>query len=188
MLVAVVVAVGGRPRPRGAQPAAQAVADREGADADDHHARGQVEPRVELIRDDELRERERDDAEREHPGRVRDRDGGAEDQRVARLPAGAGEVGRHHRLAVAGREGVDHAEHEREAERRRSRPRRSASRRSRSARRSRRRSWPSRRPRPARTRRAPGWPARRDRPIRAPRPSSRSGRRAASAGDRSDSA
>ena len=37
--------------------------------------------------------------------------------RVARLPARAREVGGDHRLAVPGREGVEHAEHEREAER-----------------------------------------------------------------------
>ena len=64
------------------------------------------EPRVELLGDDEPREQERDEAEREDPGRVGDGHGRAEDERVARRSARADEVPGDERLAVARRERV----------------------------------------------------------------------------------
>ena len=61
---------------------------------------------IELLRNDELRERERDDADREDAGRVRDRDRASEQERVTRPAPRPDEVGRDERLAMTRRECV----------------------------------------------------------------------------------
>ena len=87
------------------------------ADADDHQPGGEVEPRIEPVGDDPLREQERHAAEREHAGGVgRGRDQ-PEQRRVPRRAARADDVGGDDRLAVPGRERVRRAPEEREHER-----------------------------------------------------------------------
>ena len=86
--------------------------------------RDEVEPRVEILGDDELREPERDEPEREDADRVRDGDDPAEQQRVPRRAAGADEVRGDDRLAVARGERVRGAPEERDEERRARRRRR----------------------------------------------------------------
>ena len=92
------------PRPR---------AQHRGADHHHEQARGQVQPRVQLLWQHERRQRERDDAEQQHTGRMRDRDGRAQRGRVLRGPARADEVRGDHGLAVAGGERVHRAPPER---------------------------------------------------------------------------
>ncbi len=88
-----------------------------GSDADHHQAGGEVEPRIEPVGDDPLREQEGHAAEREHAGGVgRGRDQ-PEQRRVPRCAARADEVGGDDRLPVAGRERVRGAPEERERER-----------------------------------------------------------------------
>ena len=91
----------------------------EHADPDrDHHQPGdEVEPGIEILGDDELRERERDHAEREHARRVRDRDDAAEPDRVPNAAALADEVGGDDRLPVARAERVRGAPEEGDRER-----------------------------------------------------------------------
>ena len=72
------------------------------ADPDHEQPGSEVQPRVEPVGDDELRERERHQAEREDADRVRDRDDQAEQRGVARRPALADEVRGDDRLPVAG--------------------------------------------------------------------------------------
>ena len=88
------------------------------ADRDDEQRRGEVEPRIEILGNDELREAERDEAEREDTDRVRDRDDPAEQERVSRLAARADHVAGDDRLPVAGRERVrsapEHCDEERD--------------------------------------------------------------------------
>ena len=57
------------------------------ADADDQERRDEVQPRVELVGDDELRQAERDEAEREDADRVRDGHGQPEADGVPRRAA-----------------------------------------------------------------------------------------------------
>src|SRR5262249_34883033 len=73
-----------------------------GADADHEQPGHEPDPRVELLRDDELRERERHEAEREDADRVRRGHDQPERRRMARLPALADEVRRDDRLPVTG--------------------------------------------------------------------------------------
>ncbi len=70
--------------------------------ADDENPRDERQPGIEPLRDDDRREPERHETQREHAGRVGDRDGGPEREGVSRPAAGADEVGGDHRLAVAG--------------------------------------------------------------------------------------
>ena len=93
--------------------AARAAAQDRDPDADDHQPGRERQPRVELLRQDPRGEPQRDGAERDDAGRVRDGDGRAEHERVARAAARADEVGGDHRLAVAGRERVQRAPAER---------------------------------------------------------------------------
>src|SRR5262245_42388129 len=72
------------------------------ADADHEQPGDEPDPGVELLGDDELRERERDEAEREDADRVRRGHDQAERGGVSWLPALADEVGGHDRLPVAG--------------------------------------------------------------------------------------
>ena len=108
--VAVVVAVGAR--------VASAREQHGCADADDEQARREVDPRVEPVGDDPLRERERHAAECEHPEGVRR--GGDQPQkcRVRGRPARADEVRRDDRLPVAGGERVRRAPEDGERKRR----------------------------------------------------------------------
>src|SRR5262245_65205526 len=87
-----------------------------GADAKHEQSRDEPDPRVELLRDDELRERERDEAEREDADRVRRGHDQPERGGVPGLPALADEVGGDDRLAVSRREGVRRAPEEGEGE------------------------------------------------------------------------
>ncbi len=87
------------------------------ADGQHHHAAGEVQPGVERLGQDELGERERDEAERKTPAVCVDGDGGAERERVARRAAGARQVRGDHGLAVARRQRVGHAEDHGQAER-----------------------------------------------------------------------
>src|SRR5437588_218488 len=70
MPVVVMVAVGVRPRMR--EPLSEASQEDRRTDPDHEQPRDEVQPGVELLGDDELRERERDEAEREDADRVRD--------------------------------------------------------------------------------------------------------------------
>ena len=109
-MVMVVVGCSCRRAPAGAaDPRERSTAPRH----DDQQARGEVEPRVELLGQDVLREGQRDEAEREDADRVRDRDDRPERHRVAGGAARAHQVGGDHRLAVAGRERVQRAPAER---------------------------------------------------------------------------
>ena len=87
------------------------------ADADHEQARDEVQPRVEPVGDDELRESERHQAEAEDADRVRDRHDQPEQRGVARGAALADEVGGDDRLAVAGRKRMRGAPEERGGER-----------------------------------------------------------------------
>ena len=88
--------------PRRAEPPDQHGA----ADSDHEHARGERQPGVERLGDDELREQERHEPEREDADRVRDGDDPAEQDRVERAAPRADEVAGDDRLAVPGRERV----------------------------------------------------------------------------------
>ena len=76
------------------------------AHPDDEQPRDEVEPRIELLGEHVLRQRQRHDPERRDARGVRDGDRRAEGDRVPRRPASADEVGGDHRLAVAGGQGV----------------------------------------------------------------------------------
>ena len=93
----------------------------EDGDADEHHEhrRDEVEPGIEILGDDELREPERHESEREDADRVRHGDDRTEKQRVARAPARPHEVRRHDRLPVPRRERVGSAPEHRHEERER---------------------------------------------------------------------
>jgi hypothetical protein len=71
-------------------------------EADRYHekSRGQVQPRVEVLGKDVLREQQRHEPEHEHADRVRDRDDRAKTEGVARGAARSDQVGGDHRLAV----------------------------------------------------------------------------------------
>src|SRR5438552_12252897 len=75
-----------------------------GADADHEQPGGEADPRVELLGDDELRKRERDEPEREDADRVRRGHDQPERRRVLRSPALPDEVRRHDRLPMPGAE------------------------------------------------------------------------------------
>ena len=79
--------------------------------SDHHHeqAGDQVEPRVQVLGQDVLRQRERDEAEREHADGVGHGDRRAQGHGMARLAAGAHQVGGDHRLSVARRQRVKRA-------------------------------------------------------------------------------
>ena len=87
------------------------------ADGDDEHARDEREPRVQLLGNDERGKPERHEAEREDAGRVRDRDGAAEEEGVARPSLRPDEVGGDHRLAVSRRQRVRRTPERRDQER-----------------------------------------------------------------------
>ena len=93
VMVAVVVRVA---------PVPVAAAEDRGADRDDEHARDEVQPRVQLLGDDEGRERESDKAECEDADRVRYGRDRAERRSVPRGAALADEVGGNDRLPVTG--------------------------------------------------------------------------------------
>src|SRR5262245_42557647 len=76
------------------------------ADEHDQQPRREREPGIELLRDDERRQPERDEAECEHARRVRDRHGPAEQERMPRRAFRPDEVCRHQRLAVSRSERV----------------------------------------------------------------------------------
>ena len=80
-----------------------------GADDEDHQPGDQVQPRIEVLGQDVLRQRERHEPEREHPDRVGDRHGGAQRERMAGSAPGAHQVGGDHRLAVTRGESVHRA-------------------------------------------------------------------------------
>ena len=94
----------------------QAGAKHGDADRDHHQPGDEVEPRVQVLGNDELREQQRDRAEREDAGRVGDGDDAAEVRGVAHGSALADEVRGDDRLAVAGAERVGGAPEEREGE------------------------------------------------------------------------
>jgi len=96
-----------------AQPG-HAGAGQEAAVGDDGDPGGQREPGIEALRSGRALELEEGHAEHEHAGRVHERDDGAEVDGVALPSPGAHEVGGHHRLAVAGRQGVPGAEEQRQ--------------------------------------------------------------------------
>jgi len=83
-------------------PVGEARAQDGEADGHDGQAGRQVQPRVEPVGDDPLRERERDEPEREDADRVRHGHDQPEQGGVARRAALADEVGADDRLAVAG--------------------------------------------------------------------------------------
>ena len=78
---------------------------------DRHHQRGgdQVDPGEEVLREDVAGREERHQAERDHPDGVGDGHEQAQQQGVAGGAARPHQVRRHHRLAVAGRQGVQGA-------------------------------------------------------------------------------
>ena len=90
-------------------PVQPACPQNRGADRDDEQPGDEVQPRVELVGDDEAREQQRDQAEREDADRVRHGHDQAEQGGVTRGTALAYEVGRDDRLAVPRRERVRHA-------------------------------------------------------------------------------
>ena len=108
------------------------------ADPDDEEPRDEREPRVELLGDDEPREQERHEPEREDAGRVGDRDGGAEEERVPRLAPGCPR-GTRRRAPCRGRESARARRPRRPPRAARRGRRRATGRRARSATRSRRR-------------------------------------------------
>ena len=114
MTVLVCVLAGVRAR---VTPVPQAPAENPEAHRDHEQGRGEVEPRVELLRDDELRERERDEPEREDADRVRHGHDQPEQSRVTGGPARADEVRRDDRLPVPRAEGVRSAPEHRQQER-----------------------------------------------------------------------
>ena len=65
---------------------AQALPEDRRADQDDEQARHQRQPRVQLLRNDERGQSERDEPEREHAGGMGDGDRAAEEDRVPRSP------------------------------------------------------------------------------------------------------
>ena len=79
------------------------------ADRDDEQPGDEVEPRVQLVGNDEAREQQGDEAEREDADRVRHGHDQAEQGGVTRRAALADEVGRDDRLAVPRRKCVRHA-------------------------------------------------------------------------------
>jgi hypothetical protein len=107
----VLMAVGVRVRGRSER---QTDALPEDGDADEHDEGGghEVEPGIQLLRNDQSRERERHEPEREDADRVRHGDDPSEEKRVARAAAGADEVRRDDGLAVPGPERVGGAPEE----------------------------------------------------------------------------
>jgi len=87
------------------------------ADSDDEQPRNEVEPRVEVVRDDEAREQKRHEPEGEDADRVRGRNDQTEQRGVTRRAALTHEIRSDDRLTVAGRERMRHAPEERGAER-----------------------------------------------------------------------
>ena len=87
------------------------------ADRDHHQPGNEVEPRVEVLGNDQLRQQQRHRAQREDPRRVGDGDDAAEVDGVAHGSALADEVGGDDRLAVAGAERVRSAPEEGEGKR-----------------------------------------------------------------------
>ena len=107
----------GRSPPLPAQPVEHAQAQHADPDSDDEERGDQVHPRVELLGNDELGERERDQPEREDADRVRDRHDPAQVQRVAGGTTGSDEIRGDDRLAVARAERVGRAPEHREEQR-----------------------------------------------------------------------
>ena len=81
-------------------PVAQPLEEHRGADGDDQQPRGEREPGIQLLGDDELRQGQRDEPEREDARRVCDRDDQAERNRVTWPAAGAHEIPGDDRLTV----------------------------------------------------------------------------------------
>src|SRR5439155_19624438 len=102
--------------PEGVAPT-QARAQNSRPDPDDEQARYEVQPRVELVRDDQLRERERDEPQCEDPDRVRHGHDQAEQRRVCGRAALPHQVGGDDRLAVSGGERMRGAPEDRSRER-----------------------------------------------------------------------
>ena len=84
----------------------------EQADAEDsdHQATGHAEPAQYGLTRERGRQRERK-AEEQHAARVRAGDRGAHEHRITGRALASGDVGRHHRLAVAGQQRVRRAQH-----------------------------------------------------------------------------
>ena len=113
VVVVVVVLVGGGPRVRPrVQPLPRATSQDGDADQHDRDARDEVQPRVEAVGDDPLRQQQGHQPEREDADRVRDRDDRAERRRVASRASPPDQVGGHDRLAVARGERVGGAPEE----------------------------------------------------------------------------
>ena len=89
---------------------ARAACEHGRADADDEQPGAQVDPRIELLRDDPLRQQQRHAAEREHAGGVSGGRDQAEEGGVPRRAARADQVGADDRLPVARRERVRRAQ------------------------------------------------------------------------------
>ena len=106
--VAVVVIVSAAPRAREEDRA---------ADDDHEQARGQRQPGIERLGDDEAREQQGDEAEREDADRVRDRHDAAEQDGVDGPALRSDEVPGDDRLAVSGRERVRRAPEGRDQQR-----------------------------------------------------------------------
>ena len=77
-----------------------------GPDGDDEDARDEGQPRIQLLGDDDRRERERHETQAEDAGRVRRGDRRPERERVSRPAAGADEVAGDERLPVTRGQGV----------------------------------------------------------------------------------
>src|SRR5436305_2316520 len=101
---------------------APARAEDRDADRDDEQPRREVQPRVELIGHDELRQREGHEAERKDAGGVRRGDDQPEQRRMPRRATAADEVRGDDRLAVAGRERMRGSPEQRGRERRQDDP------------------------------------------------------------------
>ena len=117
VLVVVRVAVPEGSASPAAKPVEHAQAEDADPDGDDEQRRDQVHPRVELLGNDELRQRERDQAEGEDADRVRDRDDPAQVEGMARRPARPDEVGGDDRLSVPRAERVGRPPEHRQKER-----------------------------------------------------------------------
>jgi hypothetical protein len=83
-------------------PARDAAAQHRRADAQHEQARDEVEPRVQVLGEHVLRQRQRDHAEQRDACGVRDGDRRSERDRLPRRSLRADEVGRDHRLPVPG--------------------------------------------------------------------------------------
>src|SRR5919202_4545223 len=109
--VVVVVVMGSRARVR--EAVAKPAPEHRRADPDDEQARHQVQPRVEPVGYDELRQAERHEAESEDADGVRCRNDQAEQRGVQWRSAASDEVRRDDRLAVPGGQRVRRAPEER---------------------------------------------------------------------------